>query len=248
MSYLTDDSVAVDDERGRTRSIRSRSLDRGSCPAPSLADRRRVRTQAGRLIAPRSLGTVLDAEDRCTPALIVRPRSPQRWWHRRRAPHPPKRPSSSPTRPSTLRPTARAACAWWPRSAARGRGGHRVRRAPRRGRRDRERPSPSVAVPATSVEDHARPGPSCRVVPDLDVEILGDEALIWHRGRARLHRLSPAATAIWLAAQGSPRSGRHRRCRFIPRARDRMLDHPRTSSTTSRHASTELEGAWLLDP
>ena len=75
MSYLTDDSLAVGDEMHIRSNPKPIALDRGSCRALSLAVDPSASTQTGKvLIAPRSLGIVLDAEHRCTPALIVRPR------------------------------------------------------------------------------------------------------------------------------------------------------------------------------
>jgi energy-coupling factor transporter ATP-binding protein EcfA2 len=203
MSYLTDDSVAVDGDATQIYSNpKPIALDRDSCRALSLTTERDGPAQAEKLLfAPRSLGVALDAECRCTPALIVRPRF-------------------RPGRGTAVAPLAPAEAAELLADqsfnfAADGSAGLRAVAALGRSCAAIVVEYGDVAGAVDAITSALAAHTSPRVPlpsnvamlrpthPDLDVEILGEEALIWHRGARELHRLSPAATAIWLAAQSS---------------------------------------------
>ncbi len=203
MSYLGDDSLAVDDGGTRIRSNpKPIALDGDSRRALTLTAVGHHSTQTGKaLVAPTSVGTVFDAESTWAPALIVQPRF---------------RPGED-TAVAPLAPAEAAELLADQSFNFASAGAAGLRTVATLGRscaafvveygdlaaavdmisQALDAHVPSVAERTSPLETHV-PAP-----PGLDVEMLGAEALIWHRGARELHRLSPAATAIWQAAEGA---------------------------------------------
>lgn len=188
MTYLGDDSISVAaGGRGIRSNPKPMSLDDDARRALSLA------TSEG-LIAPHSVGAVADAESEWKPAVIVRPLF---------------RPGGG-TAVAPLTP-AEAAELLADQSfnfSSVGSGGlHAVAGLGRRCRAftvEYGEASGAVGAIAQALDAPVTPEASTidgfePAMPHLDIEILADEALIWDRRACELHRLSPAATAIWRA-------------------------------------------------